>query len=319
MPEAANRYVVDDRDDGRRIDNFLLRTLKGVPRTHIYKLLRSGQIRVNGSRTRPERRLTPGDEIRVPPAVAGDGSGGLPATAPISDRVLEQISRAVIAETDDVLVLNKPAGIAVHGGSGLAWGLIDVLRDLYPPPAMVELVHRLDRETSGLLLIARNNGALTSLSQQFRTHTVRKCYQALVQGRWHGGRQCIESRLEIRDDNAPRKVSSAADTTGKVARAWFSPRQRFEDATLMDVELLTGRTHQIRVQAESLGHALAGDARYGNSDFNRVMRERGLRRLFLHAGRLEFTLKGRAHAYDAPLATELCEVLAQMPAVGSRR
>lgn len=321
MPDAANRFLIEDRDEGRRIDNFLMRVLKGVPRTHVYKLLRSGQVRVNGSRARPDRRLTQGDEVRVPPALTGGDATTSPRPAPISERVLEQITRAILAETDDFLVVNKPAGIAVHAGTGLSWGLIDALRALYPAPAMMELVHRLDRETSGPLVVARSNEALRALSRQFRQHTIGKYYLALVAGSWQGGRRSVESQLAVRDDNPGRKVitSDDGDPDSKVARAWFSPRQRFQKATLMEIELLTGRTHQIRVQADSLGHALAGDTRYGNPDFNRDMRALGLRRLFLHATRLEFEFNGARHVFDVPLPPELDEVIKKLPSSTRRR
>ena len=311
MSETRNRLKIDERDDGRRVDNYLLRVIKGLPRAHLYKLLRSGQIRVNGSRAKPERRLSAGDEVRVPPALVQPASGETTAP-PIGERVKSQVERAIIFEDPHMLVVNKPSGMAVHSGSGLSWGLIDVLRTLYPAPQMVELVHRLDRETSGLIVIARDNATLTALGQAFRTHQVSKSYLALVRGSWQGGRRLLSNRLLAREDNAGRKVR--ADEEGKDAEAWFTPRQRFANATLMEVALLTGRTHQIRVQAEHAGHPLAGDGRYGDEGFNRQLRALGLNRLFLHSAKLAFTLEGEKYSFDAPLPPMLAELLTALEA-----
>lgn len=314
MSETQNRLKVDERDDGRRIDNYLLRVIKGLPRAHLYKLLRSGQIRVNGSRAKPERRLTVGDEIRVPPALVQPPSGQTAAGPPIGERTKAQIERAILFENAHMLVVNKPSGMAVHAGSGLSWGLIDVLRTLYPAPETVELVHRLDRETSGLIVIARDNATLTALGHAFRTHQVSKSYLALVKGSWQGGRRLLSNRLLAREDNAGRKVSAHAE--GKDAEAWFTPRQRFANATLMatlmEVTLLTGRTHQIRVQAEHAGHPLAGDGRYGDEAFNRQLRALGLNRLFLHSAKLGLMLEGKKYSFEAPLPPMLAELLSAL-------
>lgn len=307
-----NRLIIADRDEGRRIDNYLMRVLKDVPRAHIYKMLRSGQIRVNGGRARPERRLGTGDEVRLPPGIAGTGTAEAPR---LSARVLADIERAIVYEAADCLVVDKPSGIAVHKGTGLPWGLIDVLRALRPDAECVELVHRLDRETSGLLVVAKSHAALAALGDLTRAHALNKRYLALVAGSWPRGRRLVRGRLAAERSAGEKHIVVAQN--GRAAEAWFSRVRAFAVATLVEVELVTGRTHQIRVQAAAEGHPLAGDERYGDPAFNEAMAELGLRRLFLHASTLSFELFGRPVAVTSALPGPLSDTLARLAPAGN--
>jgi len=298
-----NKITVAARDDGRRIDNFLIRVLKDVPKAHIYKMLRSGQIRVNGGRARPDRRLDAGDEVRLPPRVAG--TEGSPPR--LGARILADIEKAIVLETPHLIVVDKPSGIAVHRGSGLPWGLIDVLRALRPDAECVDLVHRLDRETSGLIVVAKTGAALGALGALVREHEMDKRYLALGAGRWTGGRRLLSARVAARRADGEKHMM--VDDSGREASAWFTPRRDYGPATLVEVELVTGRTHQIRVQAAAEGHPLAGDVRYGDEAFNAALAEHGLNRLFLHAFSLSFTLFGQPIGVCAPLPTALTDVI----------
>ena len=314
VPEVPpdNRLTIAARDEGRRIDNYLMRVLKDVPRAHIYKMLRSGQVRVNGGRARPERRLGLGDEVRLPPGIAGSGGAEAPR---LSARVLADIDRAIVEETEDFLIVDKPSGIAVHKGTGLSWGLIDVLRALRPDAECVELVHRLDRETSGVIVVAKSHAALAALGDLTRAHALEKRYLALVAGRWPRGRRLIRGRLAAERTGGEKRIVAARE--GRTAEAWFSHVRAFAGATLVEVELVTGRTHQIRVQAAAEGHPLAGDARYGDSAFNESMANLGLGRLFLHASALSFELFGRPVSAASALPATLSDTLARLAPAGS--
>ncbi|MDT8321419.1 MAG: RluA family pseudouridine synthase [Xanthomonadales bacterium] len=298
--------VSTDRD-GQRVDNFLATQLKGVPRSAVYRMIRTGQVRINGSRCKPSTKLAAGDQVRIPPARTHEQGQVI-----VSERVREQLRASVLYEDEDLLVIDKPSGMAVHAGSGLPWGVIDVLRQ-ERAGQYLELVHRLDRETSGCLLLARNGAALGELSQQFRTGKVRKHYLCLLDGKMP------EPLLEV---NAPlRKVQTSPESRvevradGKPALTRFRLLEAFGDSSYAEAELLTGRTHQIRVHAAFLGLPLAGDGKYAPKDAVERWKERGLKRLFLHAHRLELTLPGGAGAeFSAPLPEELRSLLTRLGA-----
>jgi len=295
---------IDEEGAGQRIDNFLLTLLKGVPKSMVYRLLRTGQVRVNKGRIKPLYRLRSGDVIRIPPVRMAEKS----EVAEPGQAVLQQIERNIIFEDSGLIVLNKPSGIAVHGGSGISFGVIEAIRKLKPECKSLELVHRLDRETSGCLLIAKKRSALRHLHEAMRQGEIKKVYLALCKGRWRGGSQLIDAPLRKNAlSSGERIVRVSAD--GKEASSRFTPRQRFKLATLMEVELFTGRTHQIRVHAQHSGHPLAGDDKYGDKEYNRLMREYGLKRLFLHAHRLTFPWDNAAFEISAPLDNVLESVL----------
>jgi len=268
---------------GQRIDNFLARYLKGVPKSHIYRIIRRGEVRVNSGRIRAQYKVCAGDNVRIPPVrvategVATDRSGPVRSLAP-----------HILFENERYLVINKPAGFAVHGGSGLSHGVIEALRAERPTDSYLELVHRLDRETSGCLLIAKRRSFLRALHEQLREGRVRKLYLALVAGHWSGGRKKVDAPLR-KNQLAGGERMVRVDADGKQAVSLFTPVSCYRDATLVEVNLKTGRTHQIRVHGAHIGHPLAGDEKYGDREFNRAMRGLGLRRMFLHAHMLEFT------------------------------
>lgn len=306
---SAVRYLeIDAGHAGQRLDNFLITTLKGVPRSHIYRLLRKGEVRVNKGRRQPDYRLQAGDVVRVPPVRR---AAETKIIAKIED--FQWLEDTVLYEDEHLLAVNKPSGLAVHGGSGVTLGLIEALRRLRPQARFLELAHRLDRETSGCLLLAKRRPALLALHAQLRDSSMDKRYLALVRGVWQGKSRRVETALQ-RDQlrGGEREVRVAAD--GKAAASRFIPRQLFGDASLMEIKLITGRTHQARVHAAHLGHPIAGDEKYGNPAFNRRMRERGLKRLFLHAASL--TLRhpeqGCKMRIEAPLPAELTRIIEQL-------
>lgn len=294
---------------GRRLDNFLLGLLSGVPRPRIYRMIRSGEVRVNGGRARPERRLKAGDEVRIPPVQTRDAATRRPPR-----EQSERLEARVIYEDAELLALNKPAGLAVHGGSGLSWGVIELLRAARPDADFLELVHRLDRETSGCLLIAKRRSALRRLHQQFRDGEVRKHYVALLCGRLRGEQRYVDAPL-LTTTRRGGERHVEVDAAGKPARSRFYPRQRFQSLTLTDVVIETGRTHQIRAHAAFIGHPVAGDERYGVGA-ERAARRFGLQRLFLHADCLSFDspATGQVLRIEAPLEPELVQVLDRVAA-----
>jgi 23S rRNA pseudouridine955/2504/2580 synthase len=296
--------VVAD-DAGQRIDNFLLRQLKNVPRSRVYRLLRKGEVRVNGKRAKPDYRVAAGDRVRLPPVRLE----GEPRAPRVPAALLQTVRDAIVHEDADLLVLNKPAGLAVHGGSGLDFGVIEALRADRPRETL-ELAHRLDRETSGCLLVARKRSSLREVHHLMREGLVEKHYLALLAGRWELGRKRIDVPLATRQlQGGERVVKARAD--GKASATRFEPVQFFgKRATLMDVALETGRTHQIRVHAAYAGHPVAGDEKYGARDFNDSIRKLGLSRMFLHAQTVSFTWSsGREFNASVPLDEELKAVL----------
>jgi len=305
--ESIKKYTVrhakvsQDRS-GQRIDNFLAAQMKGVPKSAIYRMIRTGQVRVNGGRCKPEYKLAAGDEVRIPPVRSRD-------TGPVqvSQDVVDQVTAAILYEDTDYLVIDKPCGMAVHSGSQLPWGLIDAVRQARPGE-YVELAHRLDRETSGCVALARNGRALAHLAGQFRNGEVVKFYLCLLDGR------IKEARVEV--DAPLRKVRTGdehemqTDESGKAALTQFRLLQAFGDCSYVEAELFTGRTHQIRVHASHLGLPVAGDQRYSNANSLKKWRSRGLNRLFLHAHRLSFrSLDGETITCHALLPDALRQVL----------
>ncbi|WAD26536.1 23S rRNA pseudouridine(955/2504/2580) synthase RluC [Stutzerimonas nitrititolerans] len=271
---------------GQRIDNFLRNQLKGVPKTLIYRILRKGEVRVNKGRIKPEYKLQAGDLVRVPPLRLAERD----EPAPLAQGLLERLEAAIVYEDKALIVLNKPAGIAVHGGSGLSYGVIEALRQLRPDARELELVHRLDRDTSGLLMVAKKRSMLRHLHQELRGDGVDKRYMALVRGRWETGKKQVNAPLLKNTLRSGERMVEVTDE-GKEALTLFRVLRRFGDfATLVEARPVTGRTHQIRVHARHAGHAIAGDSKYGDEDFSREIRELGGKRLFLHAYGLKVPL-----------------------------
>lgn len=298
--------VPADRE-GQRLDNFLAGQLKGAPKSLIYKIVRSGQVRVNGSRARPETRLQGGDLVRVPPVRLGEQGD----KAPPPRGMLEALAGSIVFEDARILAINKPSGIASHGGSGVNFGVIEGLRALRPGQPL-ELVHRLDRDTSGLMVLAKKRSALAELQALMRKDGgVSKRYLALLVGRMPDGTMSVDAPLHIGlRQGGERHVQVRAD--GKPSLSHFRVLERRGGHSYCEVRIETGRTHQIRVHAAHIGHPVAGDGKYGDQEANRRLRERaGLKRLFLHAASLEFALDGGRTPYllDAPLALELAAVL----------
>ncbi len=293
MTEKSNvggvRVVeIDAGSDGQRIDNFLLRELKGVPKSRIYNLLRRGEVRVNKGRVKAEHRLHAGDVVRIPPVRVADEGAAPSVSAALSDR----LSEAILFEDEGLIVVDKPAGLAVHGGSGVSLGLIEALRAMRPQARFLELVHRLDRDTSGCIMVAKKRSALLTLHEALRGDGIDKRYLALATGAWPRQRTRIEAPLEKNTLRSGERVVRVS-TNGKPAVTEFAVLESFSIATLMEVAPITGRTHQIRVHAQYAGHPLAGDDKYGDNTVNARFRELGLRRLFLHAHSLSFEWQGR--------------------------
>lgn len=297
---------VDADEAGQRLDNFLLARLKGVPRTRIYRLLRKGEVRVNKGRAAPSYRIQAGDMIRIPPIrMAGPAASGAAAAA-----ARTRLTARVIFEDERLLVLDKPSGMAVHGGSGLSFGVIEALRAERPDCRYLELAHRLDRETSGCLMIAKRRSYLRALHGLLRKSDVDKRYLTLLRGQWHLGTKVIEDRVKTHHRRGGERHVTVANA-GKKASSRFSPVEIYRAASLVEVSLFTGRTHQIRVQAAAAGHPVAGDDRYGDEAFNAVMRSLGLRRMFLHAHSLAYEdpVSGNWRSFSAPLPDELRDVV----------
>jgi 23S rRNA pseudouridine955/2504/2580 synthase len=312
----VRQLVADTGDEGQRIDNFLLRVLQDVPRSLVYRILRTGEVRVNGGRVKPDHRLAAGDKVRVPPVSTKPREQ---VDAP-SKSLREFITSAVIHEDRDLLVINKPAGVAVHGGSGLSHGVIEVLRAVHPELKELELVHRLDRDTSGCLLIAKRRAVLRELHRSLREREMQKHYRALVVGRWPFGRKTIDLPLKTNLKQGGERVVRV-HSEGQHAISSFEPLQHFGKlATLLDVKIGTGRTHQIRVHAAHAGHPIAGDEKYGDRERDQLLKPHGLKRMFLHAHSLAFQRPGTNETFmvTAPLPPELEAILQSLAAVGKK-
>lgn len=303
--EQVRLVTVGENSDGQRLDNFLMAQLKGVPKSWIYRVLRRGEVRVNKGRCKPERRLQIGDIVRIPPVREAQRQTG---EAPAG--LIEKIEQSIIYEDSSMLVINKPAGIAVHGGSGLSHGVIEILRASRPLAPYLELAHRLDRETSGCLMLAKKRSALRRLQELQRAGRIEKRYLALLAGRSRKGGWRTDVPLQKNTLKSGERVVRV-DPQGKQAITHFKVVQRFPESMLVEATLETGRTHQIRVHAAANGTPILGDPKYGDEDANRAMRELGLRRLFLHAASLRFEwpeTPGGMHI-EAELPTELQLVL----------
>ncbi|MDF2186500.1 23S rRNA pseudouridine(955/2504/2580) synthase RluC [Grimontia hollisae] len=305
--EKPKVQFIDISDDiaGQRIDNFLRNRLKNVPKSMIYRVLRKGEVRVNKKRIKPEYKLQAGDVIRVPPIkIPETAQAEAPSTK--LNRVAE-LEKCVIYEDDHMLVLNKPSGTAVHGGSGLHFGAIEAMRALRPDARFLELVHRIDRDTSGILLIAKKRSALRHLQAQFREKTVQKYYFALTMGNWKPSMKKVTAPLLKNEVNSIVRVNP----DGKPSETRFKVLEQFDQATLVQASPITGRTHQIRVHAQYVGHPLAWDDRYGDPRFDAYTKQFGLNRLFLHAANIKFTHPGSGEMMDisAPMDKQLEKTL----------
>lgn len=327
MSDAAPRMTsarfvdITQQNDGQRVDNFLLREVKGIPKSLVYRWLRKGEVRINKGRAKPTTKLVLGDTVRIPPMKIVDGVGdaahpsgrstGQPIKPP--SKLLNELLAGIIYEDDAMIVLNKASGIAAHGGTGVAFGVIEALRSVRP--AGLELVHRLDRETSGLLLLAKQRTVLLNLQQQLQSEDERidKRYLTLVCGRWQGPNEVSTALSRSRAGEAAESIMQA-DADGKASVSHFKPLAFYADFTFMEVKIETGRMHQIRVHSAHTGHAVAGDRKYGDKTINKTLKNLGLRRLFLHAHSLSFQHPVSAERVDfhAPLPENLNDILNQL-------
>lgn len=301
--QQVSWQTIDAEYAGQRIDNYLLARLKGVPKSLVYRILRKGEVRVNKKRVKPEYKLQPNDLVRIPPVRVA-------AEAPLPSAKLDQVQQleqCILYEDDLVMVLNKPAGLAVHGGSGLQFGLIENLRALRPQAKHLELVHRLDRDTSGCIMIAKRRSALRALHEQLRAKTIDKQYYALVRGHWQGHMNAVQAPLKKNTLKSGERIVRV-DAEGKPSHTKFRIVEKFAQATLVEASPVTGRTHQIRVHALHAGHPIAADDKYGDKQFDELMRASGLQRLFLHAHKLQFQHpqdNDRTITVEAPLDDNL--------------
>ncbi len=307
------RFVtVGPEHAGQRIDNFLRTELKGAPKSLIYRILRKGEVRINKGRAKPEHRLTEGDVVRVPPVRLSEE---IPVR--VGDALKAKLERAIVLEDEHLLVLDKPAGIAVHAGSGVNVGVIEALRAARPEASGLELAHRLDRETSGVLVLAKDRPTLLKLHDVLREESAHKVYLALVHGRFPDKLREVDAPLEKNTLRGGERIVEVGGD-GKPSRTTFRVRERFAIATLIEAMPITGRTHQIRVHCKHAGFPICGDEKYGDAERDRALRETsGLGRLFLHAARIELPLGGRTLTVRAELPDELQRVLERMKAARS--
>lgn len=311
VASAVRTVEVSADREGQRIDNFLLGQLKGVPRTLIYRLLRTGQVRVDGGRCKADQRLQAGQQVRIPPVRVASAGAAVAA----SSSMLDSLQARIVAEDELTLVLDKPSGLASHGGSGISYGAIEAMRQARPQQTL-ELVHRLDRDTSGLLVLAKKRAALLSLQTELREGNADKRYLALLVGRLQQGRIDVNAPLRKQVlSGGERMVRVASD--GKPSLSHFKVIERFAASTLVEIRIDTGRTHQIRVHAAHIGHPVAGDDKYGDADANRALRSAGLERLFLHAAELRLAKPDGGHwHWQAGLPEGLEAVLAALRGTG---
>jgi len=290
---------VGEDEAGQRIDNYLLARLKGVPKTHVYRILRSGEVRINSRRVEASQRVAAGDRIRVPPVRVAERDEDVPAP---------HFRLPILFEDEAFLAIDKPSGIAVHGGSGVAHGVIESLRAMRPDARFLELVHRLDRDTSGVLLVAKKRSALTALHEKLRTRDMDKRYLVAVRGRFRNEMQRVRAALAKRVTASGEKHVSVSDE-GQDAETVFRRLGRGEEFSLLEAELLTGRTHQIRVHLTHLKHPVLGDDKYGDFELNKRLRKQGLKRMFLHAAALSFAhpVSGEKLRLEAPLPADLAK------------
>lgn len=296
--DSASWHQIDPELAGQRIDNYLMRHLKGVPKSHVYRILRSGEVRVDSRRVGPEYRLREGDRIRLPPLRI--------AVSPRRPHAPPKLMASVLYEDEGLLAIDKPAGVAVHGGSGVSFGVVEQLRHERPQARFLELVHRLDRDTSGVLLLATKRAVLTGLHAALREGRMRKVYQVLVWGKWRNSVQNVKLGLTKRvTASGERRVR--VDDQGQPSHTVFRLLRRFAAMSLLEAELKTGRTHQIRVHLAHLGFPIAGDDKYGDRAVNQALSKKGLKRMFLHAASVEFRhpVSGAQVSVAAPLPGDL--------------
>jgi 23S rRNA pseudouridine955/2504/2580 synthase len=316
---SASLVTINDAQSGQRIDNFLVKHLKGVPKSHVYQLLRSGQVRINSGRIKPHYKLQTGDILRIPPVRMNQDQDSL-----VPESVVQALKNAIIFENNDIIAINKPSGIAVHKGSGLHFGVIEAFRQIAPEQPL-ELVHRLDRDTSGCLLLAKNRQILAQLHELLRHEKIshiEKTYLALVNGEWPYGKKTLD--IGINKVKRGGEHVMQADVSGDRAISHFEPLEIFDlgdfKCSLLKVTIETGRTHQIRVHAQDSGHPIIGDSKYGDKAANRHFRELGLKRLFLHAQQLYLPLADPIKIV-APISDDLAtflERLRQIQNTGSK-
>ncbi|MDQ2075668.1 23S rRNA pseudouridine(955/2504/2580) synthase RluC [Marinimicrobium sp. ABcell2] len=305
--------TISEDQAGQRVDNFLMARLKGVPKARVYNILRKGEVRVNKGRIKPDYRLQPGDLVRIPPVrVAQRTPPGKP-----SDQLLRLLENSILFENEGLLVINKPPGLAVHGGSGVSLGLIEALRLMRPEASYLELVHRLDRDTSGCIMVAKKRSTLRHLQAALRNKGVsgvRKVYQALVLGQWPARRHRVDVPLLKLELNSGKERIVKVHPEGKPSLTEFRVLRAYGDCTLVEARPITGRTHQIRVHAQYAGHSLAGDEKYGDDDANDRLRKVGVKRLFLHATELGFYLPGESEltVVSASLSDDLAAALVKL-------
>ncbi len=301
------RFVeIDANNAGQRIDNFLLNQLKGVPKSHIYKILRKGEVRVNKGRIKQTYKLQFGDSVRIPPVKLAQKTD-LPAPG---RSLLKLIEDSILFEDDFLLVINKPTGVAVHGGSGVSYGIIEAIRALKPDERFLELIHRLDKETSGCLLIAKKRSALIAVQDLLRNRKTDKRYLALLCGQPSFKKEKVTAPL-LREELKSGERFVRVDKKGKESTSFFTVVELFDDTALAEVKIVTGRTHQIRVHSKFLGHNVAADAKYGNYACNKRLKDRGLKRLFLHSAQMTFVHpnSGEKMTIEAPLSEDLSKFL----------
>ena len=307
--KSVTWLTVDESGEGQRIDNFLLRQLKGVPKSHIYRILRSGEVRVDSKRIDATHRLQMGEVLRIPPIRIGERPETPQAAIPNASRLANRI----IYQDDALLVLNKPSGMAVHGGSGVSRGVIEQLRQEFPGAKYLELVHRLDRETSGVLLVGKKRAALVALHRAMRESDMDKRYLVLVKGKWQNARQSVKlPLLKYTGADGERRVS--VNPEGVDSHTIFNLKKTWGEFSLLEAELKTGRTHQIRVHLAHLGFPIAGDDKYGDFSLNKELQKRGLKRMFLHAYKITIhhPLSGEPLLLEAPLPEELENFLSKL-------
>jgi 23S rRNA pseudouridine955/2504/2580 synthase len=307
LKSKVSYVVVSDEEDGQRIDNYLINKLKGMPKTRVYRLLRKGEVRVNKKRIEPSYRLQTGDSVRLPPVYLPE-KGALAAPSSQTENLL---ANRILFEDDHLLIINKPSGMSVHAGSTVRVGVIEALKHMYPKLPNLELAHRLDSETSGVLVLAKKKRILRELHGLLREGKMCKIYWALTKGKWKRSELHVNLPLH-KDYKDGGKHVVEVNSEGKESLTVFKPIKNFKDASLMEARLYTGRTHQIRVHAAHLQHPIAGDDRYGDPEFNKLARQRGLKRMFLHARSIDFTLPSlnQRITVEAPLDKELEQGLA---------
>jgi 23S rRNA pseudouridine955/2504/2580 synthase len=303
---AVKTLLVDEESAGQRLDNFLLRHLKGVPKTHVYRIIRTGEVRINKGRVNADTRVQSGDLVRVPPVRV--------ATVDLDATVAPGREFPVLMEDEHMLAIDKPAGVAVHGGSGVSFGVIEQLRQARPGARMLELVHRLDRDTSGVLLVAKKRSALTRLQDQFRDRETGKTYLAMVKGQWPSNKKVIDLPLQrylipngVGEGERRVRIAAKDDANAQRAITLVRVSRLVGDYSLLEVTIKTGRTHQIRVHLASQGYPIIGDDKYGDFEWNKRLAALGMKRMFLHAWRLQFVhpQTGRSETVEAGLPPEL--------------